>query len=36
MTSYLFPNGKFDEDRLKRLANQAGKDKLVVDIRYKV
>lgn len=36
VTSYLFPNGKFDEDRLKRLANQVGKDKLVVDIRYKV
>ncbi|WVO21879.1 phosphoribosylformimino-5-aminoimidazole carboxamide ribotide isomerase [Cryptococcus decagattii] len=32
VTSYLFPNGKFDEDRLKRLADQVGKDKLVVDI----
>jgi len=33
VTSYLFPQGKFDEDRLKRLAEKVGKDKLVVDIR---
>ncbi|WWC69594.1 phosphoribosylformimino-5-aminoimidazole carboxamide ribotide isomerase [Kwoniella pini CBS 10737] len=32
ITSYLFPNGKFDEMRLKRISEKVGKDKLVVDI----
>ncbi|WVF72329.1 phosphoribosylformimino-5-aminoimidazole carboxamide ribotide isomerase [Kwoniella sp. CBS 6097] len=32
VTSYLFPNGKFDEERLSRLAEQVGRDRLVVDI----
>ncbi|WWC85349.1 phosphoribosylformimino-5-aminoimidazole carboxamide ribotide isomerase [Kwoniella dendrophila CBS 6074] len=32
VTSYLFPSGKFDESRLKRLSEKVGKDKLVVDI----
>ena len=33
VTSYLFPGAKFDEDRLRRLAEQVGKDRLVVDVR---
>ncbi|WVQ71484.1 phosphoribosylformimino-5-aminoimidazole carboxamide ribotide isomerase [Cryptococcus sp. DSM 104548] len=32
VTSYLFPDAKFDEDRLSRLAKQVGRDNLVVDI----
>ncbi|WWD15792.1 phosphoribosylformimino-5-aminoimidazole carboxamide ribotide isomerase [Kwoniella shandongensis] len=32
VTSYLFPGGKFDEDRLLRLSQKVGKDRLVVDI----
>ncbi|OCF39889.1 phosphoribosylformimino-5-aminoimidazole carboxamide ribotide isomerase [Kwoniella heveanensis CBS 569] len=32
VTSYLFPDGKFDEGRLSRLSEQVGKDRLVVDI----
>ncbi|WVW83263.1 phosphoribosylformimino-5-aminoimidazole carboxamide ribotide isomerase [Kwoniella bestiolae CBS 10118] len=32
VTSYLFPSGKFDEGRLKSLAEKVGKEKLVVDI----
>ncbi|KAK6902785.1 phosphoribosylformimino-5-aminoimidazole carboxamide ribotide isomerase [Kwoniella mangroviensis CBS 8886] len=32
VTSYLFPGGKFDESRLKRLSDNVGKDNLVVDI----
>ncbi|WVQ78205.1 phosphoribosylformimino-5-aminoimidazole carboxamide ribotide isomerase [Cryptococcus sp. DSM 104549] len=32
VTSYLFPEGKFDESRLKRLSEKVGKDKLVVDV----
>lgn len=33
MTSYLFPGAKFDEDRLRRLAEKVGKERLVVDVR---
>ncbi|WVQ98601.1 phosphoribosylformimino-5-aminoimidazole carboxamide ribotide isomerase [Kwoniella sp. CBS 9459] len=32
VTSYLFPGGRFDEGRLARLAEQVGRDRLVVDI----
>ncbi|POY72491.1 putative 1-(5-phosphoribosyl)-5-[(5-phosphoribosylamino)methylideneamino]imidazole-4-carboxamide isomerase [Rhodotorula taiwanensis] len=32
VTSYLFPGAKFDEDRLRRLAEKVGKDRLVVDV----
>ncbi|GAA6049030.1 hypothetical protein JCM3770_005447 [Rhodotorula araucariae] len=32
VTSYLFPNAKFDEDRLRRLADKVGKERLVVDV----
>jgi hypothetical protein len=34
VTSYLFPNGNFDEERLKRISQSVGKDRLVVDVRY--
>lgn len=34
VTSYLFPNGVFDEERLKRISQLVGKDRLVVDVRY--
>lgn len=34
VTSYLFPNGVFDEERLKRISQSVGKDRLVVDVRY--
>lgn len=33
VTSYLFPGAKFDEDRLRRLAEKVGKERLVVDVR---
>lgn len=33
VTSYLFPNARFDEDRLRRLAEKVGKERLVVDVR---
>ncbi|TNY20866.1 Phosphoribosylformimino-5-aminoimidazole carboxamide ribotide isomerase [Rhodotorula diobovata] len=32
VTSYLFPNARFDEDRLRRLAEKVGKERLVVDV----
>ncbi|KXS16619.1 hypothetical protein M427DRAFT_55272 [Gonapodya prolifera JEL478] len=32
VTSWLFPGGKFDKARLKRLEGIVGKDKLVVDV----
>ncbi|GJN87128.1 hypothetical protein Rhopal_000073-T1 [Rhodotorula paludigena] len=32
VTSYLFPGAKFDEDRLRRLAEKVGKERLVVDV----
>ncbi|KAI9284820.1 Phosphoribosylformimino-5-aminoimidazole carboxamide ribotide isomerase [Umbelopsis sp. AD052] len=32
ITSYLFPDAKFSLDRLKRLSETVGKDKLVVDV----
>jgi phosphoribosylformimino-5-aminoimidazole carboxamide ribotide isomerase len=34
VTSYLFPNAKFSIDRLRSISSIAGKDKLVVDVRY--
>jgi hypothetical protein len=33
VTSYLFPSAKFDLDRLRRLAEQVDKKRLVVDVR---
>jgi len=33
VTSWLFPDAKFDEERLKALSRKVGKQKLVVDIR---
>lgn len=33
VTSYLFPGAKFDEDRLRRMAEQVEKKRLVVDVR---
>ena len=33
MTSYLFPGAKFDLERLRRLSESVGKDRLVVDVR---
>ena len=32
VTSWLFPESKFDIERLQRLSKRIGKDKLVVDI----
>ena len=32
VTSYLFPDGKFDIARLKDIEMQIGKDRLVVDV----
>lgn len=32
VTSYLFPDAKFSEERLKNLADKVGRDRLVVDI----
>ncbi|GAA6000509.1 hypothetical protein JCM10207_008044 [Rhodosporidiobolus poonsookiae] len=32
VTSYLFPGAKFSEDRLRRLAEKVGKERLVVDV----
>ncbi|WVR05060.1 phosphoribosylformimino-5-aminoimidazole carboxamide ribotide isomerase [Kwoniella sp. DSM 27419] len=32
ITSYLFPEGRFDEGRLSRLSEAVGRDRLVVDI----
>ncbi|GAA5998698.1 1-(5-phosphoribosyl)-5- ((5-phosphoribosylamino)methylideneamino)imidazole-4-carboxamide isomerase HIS6 [Rhodotorula paludigena] len=32
VTSYLFPGAKFDENRLRRLAEKVGKERLVVDV----
>ena len=34
VTSYLFPNGNFSLDRLKKISESVGKDRLVVDIRF--
>ena len=36
MTSYLFPNGTFSLDRLQGIVEAVGKDKLVIDVRYKM
>lgn len=36
VTSYLFPNGKFSLDRLKDISTLAGKERLVVDVRFVV
>lgn len=33
VTSYLFPNARFDLRRLQSLSESVGKDKLVVDVR---
>lgn len=33
VTSYLFPSAKFSEERLRRLAEKVGKERLVVDVR---
>lgn len=35
VTSYLFPSAKFSLERLRNLSQLIGKDKLVIDIRYK-
>jgi len=35
VTSYLFPNGKFDLERLKAISRKVRKERLVVDIRYR-
>ncbi|GAA5976649.1 hypothetical protein JCM11641_005651 [Rhodosporidiobolus odoratus] len=32
VTSYLFPSAKFSEERLRKLSEKVGKDKLVVDV----
>jgi phosphoribosylformimino-5-aminoimidazole carboxamide ribotide isomerase len=32
VTSYIFPDGKFSIERLKIISDEAGKDKLVVDL----
>ena len=32
VTSWLFPNARFEEDRLRRLAEKIGRDHLVVDL----
>lgn len=34
VTSYLFPDSKFDLDRLKHLSLEIGKENLVIDLRY--
>jgi phosphoribosylformimino-5-aminoimidazole carboxamide ribotide isomerase len=34
ITSWLFPNAIFDEERLSLLSQKVGKENLVVDIRY--
>ncbi len=34
VTSYLFPNATFDMDRLRRLSECVGTERLVVDLRY--
>ncbi|KAJ3072708.1 Enzyme that catalyzes the fourth step in the histidine pathway [Podochytrium sp. JEL0797] len=36
VTSWLFPNARFSEDRLKQLCERVGKDRIVVDISCKV
>ncbi len=36
VTSFLFPSARFALERLKRLSELIGGDKLVVDIRYGV
>ncbi|KAI9331849.1 1--5-imidazole-4-carboxamide isomerase [Obelidium mucronatum] len=36
VTSWLFPQAKFSESRLKQLADKVGKEKIVVDISCKV
>jgi hypothetical protein len=33
VTSFLFPDAKFSEERLAAMSQLVGKDKLVVDIR---
>jgi hypothetical protein len=33
VTSWLFPNGKFDEGRLKTLSKMVSAERLVVDLR---
>ena len=35
ITSYLFPNGKFDQDRLRNLSEKVGRERLVVDLSCK-
>ena len=34
VTSYLFPEARFNLERLKELSEKIGKDNLVVDLRY--
>jgi hypothetical protein len=34
VTSWLYPDGNFDIDRLRRLSGLVGKDRLVLDLRY--
>ncbi|KAJ3108583.1 hypothetical protein HDU97_000865 [Phlyctochytrium planicorne] len=36
VTSWLFPNAVFSEDRLRQLSEKIGKDRLVVDVSCKV
>jgi len=33
VTSYLFPGGRFDEERLREMERIVGRERLVVDIR---
>ncbi|CAJ0649633.1 8080_t:CDS:2 [Entrophospora sp. SA101] len=33
LTSYLFPDAKFSFERLKKLSEKIGKDKIVIDLR---
>ena len=35
VTSHLFPEARFSEDRLRRISELVGKDRLVVDVRYR-
>ncbi|KAJ3311488.1 Enzyme that catalyzes the fourth step in the histidine pathway [Boothiomyces sp. JEL0838] len=34
VTSWLFPGAEFDEDRLRKLVEKIGRDKLVIDLSY--
>lgn len=34
VTSYLFPQAKFDQERLRKLAEKVEKRRLVVDVRF--